>query len=132
MKVVFVFTNGIDRQLALKLKELGVIVEGEVLDNVGSVEQEQTKTHYKSEVLPAIHNNINASELSTEHVDHITKINLDVSAMLAYVSSVTNGSCQLYEFSVPVLKQQAIWERERPQKPILDNFFKGRYIYNFY
>lgn len=56
---------------------------------------------------------------------NISKVNLDVSAMLAYVSSVTNGSCDKYEFSVPVLNQQAKWECERPQKPILDEFFKG-------
>lgn len=46
--------------------------------------------------------------------------------MLAYCSSVTNGSANLYDFNVPVLKQQAEWERLRPQKPILDAFFKGK------
>lgn len=65
------------------------------------------------------------SELSTKCTSNISKVNLDVSAMLAYVSSVTNGSCDKYEFSVPVLSQQAKWECERPQKPILDEFFKG-------
>lgn len=65
------------------------------------------------------------SELSTKNTSDISKVNLDVSAMLAYVSSVTNGSCDKYEFSVPVLAQQADWECKRPVKPILDDFFKG-------
>lgn len=70
--------------------------------------------------------NSNVSELSTKNISNITKINLDVSAMLAYCSSVTNGSANLFDFNVPVLKQQAEWERLRPQKPLLDAFFNGR------
>lgn len=45
--------------------------------------------------------------------------------MLAYCCSVANGSAYIYDFDVPVLKQQAEWERQRPVKPILDQFFEG-------
>lgn len=69
------------------------------------------------------------SDLSTKNTANITKVNLDVSAMLAYVSSVTNGSCAKYEFTVPVLAQQAAWECRRPVKPILDAFFEGKKLY---
>lgn len=73
-----------------------------------------------------------ATDLTTRNTSHINKLNLDVSAMLAYCSSVTNGSCDKYEFSVPVLAQQAAWECLRPQKPILDQLFKGTFpIYAF-
>lgn len=69
------------------------------------------------------------SELSTNNTAHISKLNLDVSAMLAYCSSVCNGSCSKYEFTVPVLAQQAAWEKERPVKPILDMLFKDKKLY---
>jgi hypothetical protein len=52
------------------------------------------------------------------------KLNLDVTAMLAYVSSLTNGRCN-FEFKEPVLTQQAEWEKARPVKPVLDQLFQG-------
>ncbi|XP_064212219.1 UPF0415 protein C7orf25 homolog isoform X2 [Tribolium castaneum] len=94
-RVVFVFVNGVERDLATKIENLGIIV-----------------------------NNLKLSNISL-----INKVNLDVSAMLAYVSSVCNGSANLYDFSVHVLAQQAEWERQRPQKPILDDFFAGKKLY---
>lgn len=100
------FTNGIEQELAEVLESLGVIVQGKRL---GNMEDKNIK--------------------KTMEETSISKVNLDVSAMLAYVSSVTNGSSDKYEFSVPVLSQQAKWERERPQKPILEEFFKGNFLY---
>lgn len=52
------------------------------------------------------------------------RLNLDVTAMIAYVSSLTNGGCQ-YKFKEPLLTQQAEWERKRPAKPMLDQIFQG-------
>lgn len=54
----------------------------------------------------------------------VSKFNLDITTLIAYVSSLTNGGCH-YEFKEPVLKQQAEWERLRPVKPILDKIFEG-------
>lgn len=91
------FVNGIESNVAHKLESYGIIVQAELVDN----------------------------EIVSKN--NIIKVNLDVSAMLAYCSSVTNGSAGMYEYSVPVLKQQAAWELERPQKPILDQFFKSTF-----
>lgn len=52
------------------------------------------------------------------------RLNLDVTAMIAYVSSLTNGGSN-FKFKEPLLTQQAEWERERPAKPLLDKAFKG-------
>lgn len=114
--MIFVFTNGIEEKLSEILESIGVVVKGQLLKDV---ETENVALESK---------NNSVSELSTKCTSNISKVNLDVSAMLAYVSSVTNGSCDKYEFSVPVLSQQAKWECERPQKPILDEFFKGKTI----
>lgn len=98
--------------LAGELESLGILIEGDKINIDEEAEYD----------IPLV------SELSTKNTSHISKVNLDVSAMLAYVSSVTNGSCDKYEFSVPVLAQQAEWECKRPVKPILDEFFKGTVI----
>lgn len=120
-QIVFVFTNGIAQDLAQELESRGISVEGTRLEDFSSRNQNSINVIRE----PDVKNSSSFSDLSTKNSACNTKINLDVSAMLAYVSSVTNGSCKLYEFSVPVLKQQAQWESERPQKPILDSFFQG-------
>nr|CAH7736832.1 unnamed protein product [Callosobruchus chinensis] len=128
-KIVFVFTNGIGSQIASKLENIGIIVQGErISDQMILSSSESDVSDYEpqdniAKQLP------NISNLSTKNVLNISKVNLDVSAMLAYCSSVTNGSAALYDFNVPVLKQQAEWERIRPQKPILDGFFQGKKLY---
>lgn len=124
--------NGISNHISNKLESLGIIVKGEkVVDNFTSYDSSSDSRCSESEFSDEdeIHkdptSNFNITDLTTKNISNIPKVNLDVSAMLAYCSSVTNGSAHLYDFSVPVLKQQAEWERLRPQKPILDNFFKG-------
>ncbi|KRT82155.1 hypothetical protein AMK59_3260 [Oryctes borbonicus] len=112
-KIVFVFANGVGGNLAHELESLGILIEGERVNIDEEVEYD----------IPVV------SELSTKNTSHISKVNLDVSAMLAYVSSVTNGSCDKYEFSVPVLAQQADWECKRPVKPVLNEFFKDKKLY---
>lgn len=125
LQVSFVFTNGISSYIADQLEQIGVRVLGKIIDNFDASETAERTVKLEKPITPTA---IAVSELSSKHTAHIRKVNLDVSAMLAYVSSVTNGSCNLYEFSVPVLKQQAKWESERPQKPILDSFFQGKGI----
>lgn len=52
------------------------------------------------------------------------RLNLCVTTMIAFVSSLTNGGCHC-TFVEPLLNQQAEWERVKPVKPFLDNLFKG-------
>lgn len=127
--------NGINAHIANKLEYLGVTVKGErITDNFINYDSNsdntdsETDTSDEDEILNEKISNPNVSDLSTKNISNIAKVNLDVSAMLAYCSSVTNGSANLYDFNVPVLKQQAEWERLRPQKPILDVFFKGKIL----
>lgn len=55
----------------------------------------------------------------------VSKLNLDITTMIAFVSALTNGGSN-YEFDDPLLNQQASWERLRPVKPQLDKFFQGK------
>lgn len=107
----FVFAHGVGLSLATRLERMGVIVDGyRLADDI-------FQTDYERPVL--------LSETSNDGVNQIKKLNLDVSTMLAYTSSVTNGNCGKYNFSVRVLAQQAEWECLRPVKPILDTLFEG-------
>lgn len=122
------FTNGISTQIAAKLEALGITVQGErVIDSISNFESDsEISDSDQEDICEDVDKRLpDISDLSTKHISTISKVNLDVSAMLAYCSSVTNGSAHLYDFHVAVLKQQAEWERLRPQKPILDSFFKG-------
>ncbi|KAB0801949.1 hypothetical protein PPYR_04135 [Photinus pyralis] len=111
-KIMFVFFSGISNDLSETLEELGIVVRRTRIEH-------HVENGYSAD----------SSDLSTKNVSHILKINLDVSAMLAYVSSITNGSCNRYKFTTPVLIQQAEWESRRPVKPILDAYFQGKNLY---
>ena len=54
-----------------------------------------------------------------------SRLNLDITAMIAYVSALTNGHAD-HEFAEPILAEQAAWERERPVKPVLDRLFGNK------
>lgn len=108
------------------METYGIIVKGTRLEDLCEIDEDDVDVedpNYNTDNISSI------TELSTNNVSSISKVNLDVSAMLAYCSSVTNGSAAIYDFDVPVLKQQAAWERLRPQKPILEEFFKGSVTY---
>lgn len=55
---------------------------------------------------------------------NITKLNLDITTLLTFVSAQTNGNAH-WEFQEPLLTEQAIKERENPVKPFLDELFEG-------
>lgn len=53
------------------------------------------------------------------------RINLDITAMIAYVSSTANGGAN-FVFQDKFLNEQAACERKNPVKKTLDEYFKGR------
>lgn len=120
---MFAFANGIDNHIAFDLESLGVIVKGNRLKT-------DTDTNYIPDCTLDLQCNgsENILPIDKENEDNIDKVNLDVSAMIAYVSSLTNGHSN-YAFKVPVLTQQAEWERQRPVKQILDELFRGKQLF---
>ncbi|XP_061377523.1 UPF0415 protein C7orf25 homolog [Danaus plexippus] len=126
-KVVFEFVSGIEESLANKLKSKGVVVEGEILSD--SKEEEEYEDPFESsdgEVDNSSQILQDVSQCMQDHRD-LNILNLDVTAMMAYVSNMTNGSCN-YIFQQPVLTQQAEWEAERPVKPILEKLFENKML----
>ncbi|KAJ2951879.1 hypothetical protein O0L34_g4130 [Tuta absoluta] len=130
-KVVFEFVSGIEESLANKLKAAGVVVKAEILpdstptedyddewDSESSDEGSYNANERQENALEAV------SQCITSHPE-LNTLNLDVTAMMAYVSNMTNGNCD-YVFKQEVLTQQCEWERERPVKPVLEKMFKGK------
>ena len=54
-----------------------------------------------------------------------TKLNLDITAMIAYVSALTNGR-NMFQYKEKILSEQAAWERSNPVKPELDKIFLNK------
>lgn len=100
LQVVFQFCNDIDGELKHVLEEIGVTV------CTSLTRAEKVSESLNSELL------------------NIDTLNLDITSMLAYVSSLTNGS-NCWDFNEPILNQQAEWEVQSPVKPILDKLFEG-------
>lgn len=101
-QIIFDFANQIDAQLEASLNELGI----EVRIN-GEFKSKQT------------------------HDDecNITKLNLDVTTIMAYISSLTCGNYN-WEFNEPILTEQAIKESLNPVKIHLDELFQGKIMWH--
>lgn len=96
-KVVFDFLNPIDRDLENELEAKGIILGR------------------KFRELSIVEDLVN------------TKLNVDITTMLAYISELSNGGSN-YRFNEKLLEEQAASERKNPIKPILDQMFDGKQL----
>lgn len=125
--VIFHFAYGIEVPLALQLEQMGIIVEGDRIDTNDENLNKQDELDFSKESsdsekdLDMDLQSLNMSVLSTE----IRLLNLDVSALLAYVTNMANGY-NYYVYREPLLTQQAEMERKRPIKSILENLFRDK------
>nr|CAG4652142.1 EOG090X0CWG [Triops cancriformis] len=125
-KVIFHFTAGIGQTLARKLESLGVIVEGEMKD----FEMESYSESSESDSEESVAGEGQMSSLgTTEQPPATNSVFLDITAMIAYVSSLTNGGAN-FRFPRPIYNQQAEWERSCPTKPQLDELFSGKQLFS--
>ncbi|XP_076040915.1 UPF0415 protein C7orf25 homolog [Oratosquilla oratoria] len=142
-QVVFWFQNGVSESLSQCLQDLGAIVIGQciedsklgplVVDDESSVDESDCDTSDEDsqsscERCTEDRDSINSTEIQTVDDNLLSEgkriINLDVTAMIAYVSATSNGGCN-YIFEDEFLAQQAEWERKNPVKPVLEGYFKG-------
>lgn len=94
-KILFLLTKPIDKDLVMELNKIGVEVQSILV----------------------------ASPLNK--MDEIKVLNLDVTTLIAYVSSITNGG-QDKVFDDRVLQEQVCMERRQPTKIYLDQLFVGK------
>ncbi len=111
-----------------KLEQYGVHVEGEIKlvrhEEVDSDDEEDSDVSDQSqdeeeESVTSSDSSIDKEtvtslmEAPSKSLNSLGTLNLDITAMIAYVSALTNGFAN-YIFKEPILSQQAEWERERP------------------
>lgn len=108
-QVCFVFNSAIGEELVRSLEEVGV--------RVSSLDEFQG-----SHACPKI-----AIEAQLEGVE---TLNLDITTLLAYVSSLTNAPTEhegfYWQFKEPLLTEQSKWEVRSPVRPLLDTIFANR------
>nr|CAG4637326.1 EOG090X0CWG [Ceriodaphnia reticulata]SVE73178.1 EOG090X0CWG [Ceriodaphnia reticulata] len=141
-QIVFHFFNSISSTIALKLRRLGVDVEGEVRPVASSFSESDTSSSCDSDEIDDENEDEDFEEDGEEDRDELAisphssttrvlgdgglgKLFLDITCMVAYVSSMTNGGAN-YRFPRTIYNQQAEWERKSPAKPKLDALFQGK------
>lgn len=125
--VIFSFANGVEDCVAQELKDIGIQLDvdfkiNQNFNDLSVKKEENVMVKHPIKELEIVRNLKVIREMKT------MKLNLGVTTLIAYVSSLTNGGTN-YNFETEVLKQHAEWELARPVKPILDNLFQGRELY---
>ncbi|KAM9321719.1 UPF0415 protein C7orf25 homolog [Pholidichthys leucotaenia] len=153
--VVFAFYNGVSAPMADRLKDMGVAIRGDIVA-VNAVamedredEDEDNEEHEEfaeddddddddeDEVAAA------AAELTRVdrdtvvaslafpaqvQVEECRRVNLDITTLITYVSSLSHGRCHL-AFREIVLTEQAAQERRQRVLPQLDAFMEGKELF---
>lgn len=128
-EIRFQFHGGITEKLKNKLEQTGVHVEGEIKllrhkdiesDADSDDDEEDCDVSDQSQEEESVSSSDceNVTSLKgapSKSLSHSGTLNLDITAMIAYVSALTNGFAN-YIFKEPILSQQAEWERLRPGK----------------
>ena len=122
--VRFIFANGVTQSLHRRVTRKGAEAAGEIV-NLSDVESDDESDLDESDSDSDLDSDIDDAVSDDELPIDNTKVNLDITAMIAYVSALTNGR-NWFQFSEKILSEQAQWERQKPVKPFLDNIFKDK------
>lgn len=108
-RVQFSFHYGVSESLARRLERRGVTVRGQRL-NIGTLKEEDSSedsdsdSEYEQEDSDVGSGEEAVFEEVASEIDS-SCLNLDITAMIAYVSALTNGYAD-YEFKEPILTEQ--------------------------
>eukprot|EP00112_Aurelia_sp_Birch-Aquarium-sp1_P014882 Seg3245.2 transcript_id=Seg3245.2/GoldUCD/mRNA.D3Y31 product="UPF0415 protein C7orf25-like" protein_id=Seg3245.2/GoldUCD/D3Y31 len=127
-KVVFMFGSGVTKSVADDLESMDILVLGEIIEDPVS-------TGKVRPLVDAIQMQANVAKLLKEFQppletenDSFQKVNLDITTLIALVSSLSNGNCN-FMFEDDILTLQAEEERAEPILPILNSFMQGKELY---
>jgi len=129
-KVKVVFHNGVSLNVAQATEKRGAIVIGSIVhidvsDESSDNESDSTDDYGSNDLsLDRSHDDIPNPSFNESKGDDTT-LNLDISAMMAYISAVTNGHSN-YKFKEHILTEQARQERKSSVKDQLESAFLGK------
>ena len=101
--LVFLFHSGVPENAAAKLSAMGITVQGEIVPT--SINDDETTDESDDDEI-SDENIFCQRKAGNYDVDYST-LNLDITAMIAYVSAVSNGYAN-YVFEEKILTQQVI------------------------
>ena len=124
-KVVFLFAAGVTKSVADALDNMAVQVIGKRIDDPDTQKKGNSSKIdlYFDDVVYGLRHDLKLPDSNQDN-----KVNLDVTTLIALVSSITNGHCN-FEFEDEALNMQAKQEREEPLLPTLKSFLKGKDLY---
>uniref|UniRef100_A0A8C5PCX7 CG025 protein n=1 Tax=Leptobrachium leishanense TaxID=445787 RepID=A0A8C5PCX7_9ANUR len=134
--------NSVSSPMAEKLKEMSVSVRGDIVavntlqedpleENFSSGSESDEDSSYEFLHVGRVdRENVVASvAFPTEiKVEVCNRVNLDITTLITYVSSLSHGGCHLV-FKQQVLTEQAAQEREAKVLPLLDAFMEGKELF---
>lgn len=153
--IVFAFYNGVSCPMANRLKDMGISIRGDIVavntvtteDEGGEGEQEEEEDEDEEEVEEPHADSEEDEEEESEltrvdrstvvarlafptqvQVEECQRINLDITTLITYVSSLCHGRCH-FTFKEPVLTEQAAQERLQQVLPQLDAFMEGKELF---
>lgn len=154
--IIFAFYNGVSSPMADKLKEMGISVRGDIVavntieggeeedeedqegDHEDLVEEEEDgedDNDDDSDDTDLTHTRVDRDTIvaslafPTEvKVDVCNRVNLDITTLITYVSSLSHGNCH-FTFKEVVLTEQAAQERQEKVLPRLEEFMKGKELF---
>ncbi len=147
--IVFAFYNGVSCPMADCLRDMGISVRGDivavnaVVTEEGGDEEEQEQQQQEEVEEPAEDHEEEESELTRVdrgtvvaslafpaqvQVEECQRVNLDITTLITYVSSLSHGRCH-FTFREPVLTEQAAQERRLQVLPQLEAFMMGKELF---
>lgn len=143
--IIFAFYNGVSCPMADRLKDMGISVRGDIVavntmpaqegrdeleDEEASDEEDEEEDAEKSELTRVDRGTVVASLAfpAQVQVEECPRVNLDITTLITYVSSLSHGRCH-FTFREPVLTEQAAQERQQQVLPQLDAFMEGKELF---
>uniref|UniRef100_A0A1A8KWM6 Chromosome 7 open reading frame 25 n=2 Tax=Nothobranchius TaxID=28779 RepID=A0A1A8KWM6_NOTKU len=146
--IIFAFYNGVSCPMADHLRDMGLSVRGDIVavSSVETSEQEmaggdeddaeankeaEEKDEEATAGLTLVERGTVVAHLafpSQLQVEKCNRVNLDITTLITYVSSLSHGRCH-FTFREPVLTEQAAQERRQQILPQLDAFMEGKQLF---
>ena len=108
---------------------MGIEVIGERIEDPKELENEKKiKNEIFGDIESCVKSHLTAFQMSDPLHRNINKVNLDITTLIALVSSLTNGNC-FSKFKDEVLNLQAEEEQSEPLLPVLNSFLHGKELF---